>query len=308
MSEATGIDRLTVRTDDLELAALAWGPSSGPLALLLHGYPDSPHSWRAVAEQLAAQGYRVVAPWTRGYAPSDVPRDGSFHIGALAHDARELHRVLGGDGRAVLVGHDWGAVAAHAVAGTDGQPFRRIVAMSVPPLGAMLAHDDGRLAWLGRVGRQVLLSWYMAFQQVPVLSERSLDRLVPLLWRRWSPGLRSGVEVDAAWEAIRDRRSEVLRYYRHAAPWSRVPRRYRAAQAGVARRPVVPVLYLHGVDDGCILRDWSDRTLSVLPPGSRVETVPDAGHFLQVEQPDVVAAHVLAFVGVPDGDAERADP
>ena len=290
---------ITVRGSDMDFAALSWGRPSDPLAVLLHGYPDSPHSWTAVAEELGAAGYRVVAPWTRGYAPTDVPPDGSFHIGALAHDARALHRLLGGDERAVLVGHDWGAVAAHAVAGCDGQPYRRVVTMAVPPVAAFLARGDGWWPWLGRWVRQARLSWYMAFQQVPWLSERSLERLVPLLWRQWSPGHRADAEIAAAWDAIRSRPTEVLRYYRHAARWWTVPDQYREAQAGLMRRPTVPMLYLHGRSDGCMSTDWGDPTAAVLPEGSRVEIVPDAGHFLQVEQPDAVARLVLDFVGAP---------
>ena len=287
----------TVRGSDMDFAVLSWGRSSDPLALFLHGYPDSPHSWAEVAEALVAAGYRAVAPWTRGYAPTDVPPDGSFHIGALAHDARALHGLLGGDERAVLIGHDWGAVAAHAVAGADGQPFRRIVTMAVPPAAAFLSRGDGWWPWLGRWVRQLRLSWYMAFQQVPQLSERSLDRLVPSLWRRWSPGHRADAELAAAWDAIRSRRTEVLRYYRHAARWWTVPDQYREAQAGLKRRPTVPMLYLHGRDDGCMLHEWSNPTADVLPEGSRVEVVPDAGHFLQVEQPAAVAHLILDFIG-----------
>ena len=290
-------ERSTLHGDTLDFALLSWGEATGPLALLLHGYPDSPHSWQAVAEALAGAGYRVVAPWTRGYAPSGVPSDGSFHIGALAHDACELHRLLGGDERAVLVGHDWGAVAAHAVAGTAGQPFRRVVTMAVPPAAAFLARNDGLWRWLGRAARQVRLSWYIAFQQLPVLSERSLGRLVPRLWRRWSPGHAADAELAAAWEAIAPRRTEVLRYYRHAARWWTVPPRYRALQGGVMRPSTVPMLYLHGQDDGCVLSDWTDAARRALPGHFRAETVTGAGHFLQVERPDEVAALILDFVG-----------
>lgn len=292
------MDRVrTVAGRDLEFAFLSWGPADGPLALLLHGYPDSPKSWRPVAEQLAGAGYRVVAPWLRGYAPSGLPGSGSFHIGALGHDAIELHHLLGGDDRAVLVGHDWGAVAAHAAAGVTGQPYRRIVTMAVPPAAAFLARHGGTLPWLGRVGRQLRRSWYMAFQQLPVVSERALPRLVPRLWRAWSPGHRADAEVAAAWQAIDPRRTAALRYYRHAARWWSVPPRYRAVQGGVMRPPTVPMLYLHGMDDGCVLPDWLPAVRAVLPAGSRAEAVPAAGHFLQVERPAEVAALLLDFLG-----------
>lgn len=288
---------ISVRGRTVDFAALSWGADDAPLALLLHGYPDSPQSWQGVAAGLVDAGYRVVAPWTRGYAPSSVPVDGSFHIGALAGDALELHALLGGDARSVLVGHDWGAVAAHAVAGLPDQPFRRVVTMAVPPAAAFLSRHDGTPRWLGRVGRQMRSSWYIAFQQLPVVSERSLDRLVPRLWRTWSPRHRAAAEVDAAWAAIRDRRTEVLRYYRHAARWWTVPARHREAQRAVMRPTTVPMLYLHGRDDGCVSADWTVPTRHVLPAGSRAEVVPDAGHFLQVEHPREVARLVVDFVG-----------
>ena len=72
---------------------------SGPLALCLHGFPDTAHTWRHLAPRLAAAGYRAVAPFTRGYAPTAVPADGLYQTGALAADANALHDALGGDGR-----------------------------------------------------------------------------------------------------------------------------------------------------------------------------------------------------------------
>ena len=255
----------------VEFAVVSWGPQDGPLALLLHGYPDSPDSWRGVAPRLVDAGYRVVAPWTRGYAPTSLPADGSFHIGALAHDAIELHGLLGGDDRAVLVGHDWGAVAAHAVAGLAGQPYRRVVTMAVPPAAAFLDRSAGTVPWLWRLVRQVRSSWYVAFQQLPVVSERALPRLVPFLWRQWSPGFAAPRELAAAWTSIGTRRSAVLRYYRHAArPWT-VPAVYRELQRAVLRPSRVPMLYLHGADDGCVLAEWTGPTAAVLPSGSRVD-------------------------------------
>src|SRR6476646_5540966 len=89
---------------------------SGPLALCLHGFPDSAHTWRHLLPALADAGYHAVAPFQRGYAPTGLPADGAYQTGALAADANALHEALGGSGDAVLIGHDWGATATYAAA------------------------------------------------------------------------------------------------------------------------------------------------------------------------------------------------
>jgi pimeloyl-ACP methyl ester carboxylesterase len=81
-----------------DLKALTWGPSDASIALCLHGFPDAAYGWRTFAPRLAESGWRVVAPFIRGYAPSSIPSDGSFHIGALIDDA--LRALCGGRHRA----------------------------------------------------------------------------------------------------------------------------------------------------------------------------------------------------------------
>src|SRR5262252_8591367 len=104
----------TVLANDLEFGILEAG--SGPLALCLHGFPDSAQTWRDLLPELADAGFRAVAPFMRGYAPTAVPADGRYQMGVLAADAIALHEALGADERAVIVGHDWGAGAAHGAA------------------------------------------------------------------------------------------------------------------------------------------------------------------------------------------------
>jgi pimeloyl-ACP methyl ester carboxylesterase len=87
---------------------------SGPLALCLHGFPDTAWTWQHLLPALAGAGFRAVAPFTRGYAPTGIPADGAYQAGALVADAVALHQVLGGDGDAVLIGHDWGPRPATA--------------------------------------------------------------------------------------------------------------------------------------------------------------------------------------------------
>ncbi len=288
---------LRVRANGLEFAALAWGPADGPLALCLHGYPDTARTWRRIAPGLAERGRRVVAPYLRGYPPSDLAPDGSYRLGALIRDALALHGALGGDERAVLIGHDWGAAVAHLVAGGPQCPFARVVTLAIPPPGPLAAVlRDPRLLL-----RQLRFSWYMAFQQIPGLSERSLPWLIPHLWRRWSPSYDGAADVTEvlACLAAPDARTAALRYYRHAV---RRPRPLAAGGRGAERARVlsgsrVPLLVLHGDEDGCVRPEAARRAAELLREPAMFVMVPGAGHFLQLERPEAVLTELDRFLG-----------
>ncbi|ORA78137.1 alpha/beta fold hydrolase [Mycobacterium malmoense] len=288
----------------VDLKALTWGPHDGPIALCLHGFPDTAYGWRKMAPRLAASGWRVVAPFMRGYVPSAIPADGSYHVGALMDDALRVRSAAGGTDGDVVIGHDWGAIAATGLAAMPDSPFAKAVVMSVPPSAALRPRagtpDRGRLA--RHLARQLLRSWYILYFQLPWLPERSASWVLPLLWRRWSPGYRGADEdlrhVDAAigtpegWRAA-------LGPYRATIRNVRPPARYAELNRLWTEEPILPTLYLHGRDDGCMtpaFTRWAER---VLPAGSEVAIVEHAGHFLQLEQPDKVADLVLAFIGAP---------
>ena len=130
-----------VRANGLEFGYLSDGPESGPLALCLHGFPDSAWTWDRLLPALADAGYHAVAPFLRGYAPTDIPSDGLYQSGAIASDANALHAALGGDGDAVLIGHDWGALASYGAARSAPQRWRRLVTAAVPPAkGSAVKH------------------------------------------------------------------------------------------------------------------------------------------------------------------------
>src|SRR3954451_482469 len=99
----------SISSNGLTVGYLEDGPPDGPLALCLHGFPDSAWSWRYLLPALAGAGFHAVAPFLRGYAPTALAPDGRYQTGALVSDAIALHGALGGDERAVLIGHDWGA-------------------------------------------------------------------------------------------------------------------------------------------------------------------------------------------------------
>ncbi|SDD15197.1 Pimeloyl-ACP methyl ester carboxylesterase [Rhodococcus tukisamuensis] len=288
--------------ETVSLSTLEWGPRGGPLALCLHGYPDTAWTWRHLGPALGERGWRVIAPFTRGYAPSSIPSDGSYHIGALMDDAVGIHTAVDADDSAVLIGHDWGSVTSNGLAAHRDSPFGRVVSMAVPPAPAFVPRRSPSelLAVPRLLATQLPRSWYMLFNQLPRVPERSLDRLIPHLWRRWSPGYDAGEDLEHVAAALKSTasRTAALGYYRAALrPFPRPPARYRHWQSALLQAPTVPMLYLHGDDDGCMTPRYADRVQAALPAGSRVARIPRAGHFLHLEQPETVNRLVLDFVG-----------
>jgi pimeloyl-ACP methyl ester carboxylesterase len=268
-----------------------------PLALCLHGFPDSAWSWRHLLPSLASAGFRAVAPWLRGYAPSTVPPSGAYQAPVLAQDAGALHEAFGGDGDAVLVGHDWGALAAYIAVHHPDRPWRRLVTLAVPPPAALgstfLTYD------------QLRRSWYMFFFQHP-LAEMAVaaDDLafIDRLWADWSPGYDASEDVPHVKDALRDpaNLAAAIGYYRAmlGAVGPALDADGQALDAAASSGvPPVPTLYLHGRTDGCMTVDVAPAAAALLTTaGSRVEVVEGAGHFLHVERPEVVNPLIVEFL------------
>ena len=280
------MEETKVTAGGVEFGVLTEGPADGPLALLLHGFPDSAWTWRLLAPALAAAGFRVAAPFLRGYAPTEVPADGKFQTGALARDAVLLHEALGGDGRAVIVGHDWGASATYGAAAFAPERWARVVTMAVPPspaLSAAFVNYD-----------QLQRSWYMFFFQsaladmvVPMNDLEFIDRL----WADWSPGYEASEDLAHVKDCLRapENLAAALGYYRAALGTVPQDDSLAAEQAATSQPTPQPLLYLHGRDDGCIGADVA----SGVPDAVLVD---GAGHFLHLEQPDVVNGLVVDFL------------
>jgi pimeloyl-ACP methyl ester carboxylesterase len=266
-----------------------------PLAVCAHGFPDSAWTYRHLLPALAAAGYRPVAPFQRGYAPTEVPADWRYQTGVLGQDLNALHAALGGDGRAVLIGHDWGAPAVYAAANAEPDRWAKVVGMAVPPGGVMArAFMDIR---------QIKRSWYMFFFQhglADMLVGANDHAFIDMLWADWSPGYDASADLPLVKDALRDpaNLAAALGYYRASlGAGFRDPAD--ADRQVLAGAPVQqPTLYLHGADDGCIGAEFVPDAATAMPhPSSRAEVVAAAGHFLQLEQPNVVNALIIDFLG-----------
>lgn len=274
-----------VRANGLRFAVLAEGPSDAPLALLLHGFPDQPGTFRHLLPRLVGAGFRVVAPWLRGYPPTEVPPGRHLDPDVFTADVNALHRALHGTGRAVLVGHDWGAIAAARAAAAAPDRWRRLVTLAVPPEPVLRAALSDRA--------QLRRSAYLFDALLPGAPRRFGPQRVEALWRRWSPGYEPGPEdLDAVRAMVADRASRraMLAWYRGIAR-ATLAGRALSPRSGVAPQPH---LVLHCRDDGCIGAGYAERARSVLPnPLSRVEVLDGVGHWLHLEQPDVVGELIV---------------
>ncbi len=283
----------SINANGLEFAYLEAGPADGPLALCLHGFPDAAPTWNSLLGELGAAGFHAVAPWLRGYAPTSIPADGVYQTGALIADANALHDAFGATSDAVIIGHDWGAIATYGIAASAPEKWRRVVTMAVPPAGALGA---GFLTY-----KQLQRSWYMFFFQHP-LSDMAVGmndlEFIDGLWADWSPGYDGAEHVAHVKDALRDpaNLAGALGYYRAMLGDGPKDPKYDAEQAAAAGVPTQPVLFLHGRNDGCLAATLTENAAAFLSPESRVEVLDDCGHFLQVEQPTLVNGLVLDWV------------
>lgn len=148
--------------DGFEFDVLDAGPIDGEVVVLLHGFPERATCWDAVTPLLHARGFRTLAPDQRGYSPgARPPRRRNYALGELSDDVAALIELAGG--RAHVVGHDWGATVAWAIAIDRPDLVRTLTAFSVP-------HPTAFIGAMTR-SRQGLKSWYMLMFQIPKLAE-----------------------------------------------------------------------------------------------------------------------------------------
>lgn len=288
-----GCKQIELRANGLKFVAYEGG--RGPLVLCLHGFPDHARSFRHQVGPLIEAGYRVVAPFMRGYAPTERPADGNYQTAALARDTIGLIDALGEE-HAVIFGHDWGALTAYGAAVLAPERITKLVTASVPYGPAFMSAFISNYEQLKR-------SWYVYFFQTPfadaVVAAEGCE-LVHKIWRDWSP----------AWElpetevgAVRDTIGKpggveaALGYYRSMMSGTNTDPALADEQSKHHAVPIdVPTLYVHGDRDGCMDHSLSAGMEAMFPRGLTYHLLRGAGHFLHQEKPAELNRVLLDFL------------
>ncbi len=281
---STAAERHSIDLPSGRFAYLASGEAGAPLVVCLHGFPDHAGTFRDLLGALSAAGFRAVAPWLRGYAPSTLA--GPYTMSRIVDDLLELADALSPGVPVHVVGHDWGAVATWYALGRAPERFGRAVTIAVPHLLAFLEN-------VRRHPRQLRRSWYMALFQIPWVAERAVARdhfaLIHRLWRDWSPGFVPDADhMHDLERCLAESMPAPIEYYRAA--------RRRDRELERATRAIrVPVLYLHGKNDGCVGPELCEGQARFMDAELRVEVLEGVGHFLHLEAPRKTAELVVEW-------------
>lgn len=269
---------------DVRLHVVSQG--SGPPVLLLHGFPEFWYSYRHQMQALADAGFRAIAPDLRGYNLSDKPEGVSaYDVEKLVGDIEGLLRALG-HSRVHLVGHDWGGYLAWYVAAHRPDLVSRLVILNGPHPKIMARELASP--------RQLAMSWYIFFFQLPFLPEKLIATREGLekILRGGGPSAEAAftdADIDAYVTAMQQPGA-----VQAAINW------YRAARSSPLRafripRIQAPTLVVWGERDRFLglgqLRGL-EREVSHL----KVVRLPDAGHFVQQERPSEVSARIVEFL------------
>jgi pimeloyl-ACP methyl ester carboxylesterase len=270
----------------------------GPLVILLHGFPMFWWTWRKIIPQFSENGFRVVAMDLRGYGGSDHTPHG-YDPMTIAADIRGLIYSLG-ETKAILVGHDWGAISAWSVAAIYPDVVAGLVSVSMP-------HPK-------RLRRQILmdtvqrnaLSYIYAFQ-LPFYAEYKLTKNdgeeVEKILRKWSGSSWPDQQTAAVYRAALLGQASAhcaLEYHRWAL--RSIPRKDgRVYQTKMENLIKVPVLQIHGELDGAITPRTAERDNEYIQGPYDYYLMPKVGHFPHEENPDEFANIIFEWIKTVPG-------
>ena len=250
---------------------------SGPLIVMIHGFPDFWYTWRHQMEGLSDK-YQCVAIDQRGYNLSDKP-DGveNYDVRLLVGDVIAVIKHLGKD-KAIIVGHDWGGLVAWQLALNAPQYVDRLIILNLPHprgIGRELAHNPKQ---------QAASEYARNFQK-----EGSENLVKPEMLAFWVTDAEAKPKYIEAFK-----RSDVkamLSYYKRNFP--RQP--YQEDPSPVVKTQM-PVLMIHGLKDPALLSDALNNTWDWMGKDLTLVTIPDAGHFVQQDAADLVTRSMRAWL------------
>ena len=262
---------------------------SGPLVVLLHGFPEFWYSWRHLMPALAEAGYHAIAPDMRGYNLSGKPQGvEAYAIDTLADDIAALIESVG-ERRAHIVGHDWGGAVAWHLAMRHRQLVDHLVVLNAP-------HPRAFARALRSPG-QLWRSRYMLYFQLPNLPEAAIRRNDFAIVRRifrddpTRPDAFTELDIDRYIAALSRpwALASALNYYRAAARFR--PRR----SPGYSSRIEAPTMLVWGDRDRYLGRGLSEG-LERWVPNLTVEHLPEASHWVLADAPEEVEQLVVNFL------------
>lgn len=253
----------------------------GPVVLLLHGFPDTPHGWEGIAGALVGAGYRAVRPWLRGYSPATISGRG-YDALTIAHDPVLLLDALDVQ-QAVLVGHDWGAAVTYGAASVAPDRFRAVVPIAIPH--ASLLPRDVRTLIKARHFAGFKMPW------AETMTRLNDFHYIDSLYRRWAPAWTGPARDECVTNVkacFRDPAclSGAIDYYRALAP--KAPRELHGV-------PQVRALVVGGTDD-LVPPALIGKTAERMAAGSRSLIVDGAGHWPHRENEQLFTTTLLEFL------------
>jgi pimeloyl-ACP methyl ester carboxylesterase len=286
MSDNMTLTKITV--NGVELAYYEQG--SGPLLICLHGFPDTAYTFLAMAEKFAAEGYRVITPFMRGYYPSGLAADGDYALPTLARDILALIDALyEGEGtpRAAIIGHDWGGLAAYHAANLAPEKITALTAMAIPHMAS------AKTSW-----QQFKNMWYVLFFQLPKIPEWFIKRnnfgFVDFIYRLWSPSWKTNADnIEAFKEVLRQPGylEATLGYYR-----CMLQRTTDESKTLLKQQTTVPALWIAGIQDRSVDIGQLSYIDDSFTRGVELFVVQGAGHFPHLESPDLVQEKIASFL------------
>ena len=261
------VEHLEIPVGELIFDARAAGPDDGELVLLLHGFPQSSLEWRSQLAALGKAGYRAVAPDQRGYSPRARP-DGveNYAIEHLVADTIAIADWLGGH-QFHLVGHDWGAAVAWAVAGTHPERLRTLSIVSVP-------HPKAFAKALKGQDQRDRSSYIDLFRQEGKAEEVLLSNDGAAL-RGILTGTGSPEEVE-----------EYVRLHTQPGVLTAALNWYRAMQPGLVGDIgdiVTPTMFVWSTDDIALGREGAEDTVNYVKGPYRFEVLEGVSHWVPEE-------------------------